>query len=376
VTPIDVPFFVPDFGVEEEEAVVAVLRSRWIAMGPQVEAFEARFAEVVGTRHAVALSSCTAALHLANAALDLGPGDEVIVPSLTFAATANAVVFTGARPIFADVTGPDDWTLSPQDVADKITPNTRAIIPMHYAGYPCDMAALQALADTHDLAVIEDACHGLGGTVEGRPMGAVGAMGCFSFYSNKVMTTGEGGMLTTDDDDIAQRIKCLRSHGQTKTAVDRMRGAMGYDITEVGYNYRLDDLRAAVGLVQVERLAESIRRRRALISHYRSRLDAIEGVVFPRHGERGEPAHYVLPIRLEGVDRDAVRQAMAASGIQTSMHYPPVHHFRHYLPLGVSLPQTEAITASALSLPLYPSLTEGQVALVCDRLEAAIRGAR
>jgi dTDP-4-amino-4,6-dideoxygalactose transaminase len=373
---IEIPFFVPDFGQAEEDAVVSVLRSGWIAMGPRVEAFEKAFAEVVGTRDAVALNSCTAALHLANILVDLGPGDEAIVPSLTFAATANAVAFTGARPVFADITSEDDWTLSPEDVSRRITPKTKAIVAMHYAGYPCDMKALSDVAESHGVALIEDACHGLGGTVDGQKMGSVGLMGCFSFYSNKIMTTGEGGMLTTDDLDLARRARALRSHGQTKTAVDRMRGAMGYDITEVGYNYRLDDLRASIGLVQLARLSQSVTNRRGLIDHYRARLDRIEGVRFPRHGGRGEAAHYILPIMVDGVDRDGLRNAMAAQGIQTSMHYPPVHHFAHYRTESWDLPHTERVGESGLSLPLYPSLTQDQVDRVCDVLETSMEQCR
>jgi dTDP-4-amino-4,6-dideoxygalactose transaminase len=370
---IKVPFFVPDFDAREEKAVVDVLRSGWIAMGPEVEAFEKAFAAELKCRFAVALNSCTAALHIANVLVDLGPGDEVIVPSLTFAATANAVHFTGATPVFADVAGPEDWTLCPDSVRARITPRTKAIIPMHYAGYPSDMDAFMNLSKEHELAIIEDACHGLGGSVNGKSMGAVGVMGCFSFYSNKIMTTGEGGMLTTDDEALAQRARAIRSHGQTKTAVDRMRGAMGYDITEVGYNYRLDDLRASIGLVQLERLKHSVVRRTHLVSLYREQLADVEEVHIPTHGERGKPAHYILPACVRGVDRNALRKAMAEDGVQTSMHYPPVHHFAHYLDPNLELPHTEWVGENALSLPLYPSMTESQVTQVCDSIRRCVK---
>ena len=369
---IKVPFFVPDFDEREEQAVLDVLRSGWIAMGPSVEAFEKAFAKALGCRFAVALNSCTAALHIANIMAELGPGDEVIVPSLTFAATANAVHFTGATPIFADVVGPEDWTLCPDSVRARITPRTKAIVPMHYAGYPCDMDAFLHMADEHDLTIIEDACHGLGGSIGGKAMGTVGSMGCFSFYSNKIMTTGEGGMLTTDDEALAQPARAIRSHGQTKTAVDRMRGAMGYDITEVGYNYRLDDLRASIGLVQLERLSTSVTRRGELVALYKSELADVEQVHIPDHGGRGEPAHYILPACVKGVDRDALRQAMTDDGIQTSMHYPPVHHFAHYIDTTLELPQTEWVGKNAFSLPLFPSMTKEQVGQVCDSIRRRI----
>ena len=369
---IKIPFFVPDFDEREEQAVVNVLRGGWIAMGPSVEAFEVAFAKALDCQFAVALNSCTAALHIANILIDLGPGDEVIVPSLTFAATANAVHFTGATPIFADVAGPEDWTLCPESVKARITPRTKAIIPMHYAGYPCDMDAFASLADSHGCAIIEDACHGLGGSLDGQAMGTIGKMGCFSFYSNKIMTTGEGGMLTTNDEALAQRARAIRSHGQTKTAVDRMRGAMGYDITEVGYNYRLDDLRASIGLVQLERLAPSVIRRRELVARYKSELENVEEVHIPEHGGRGEPAHYILPACVRGVDRDALRAGMAEDGIQTSMHYPPVHHFGHYIDPSLELPHTEWVGKNALSLPLYPSMTDDQVVAVCDSIRRRV----
>jgi dTDP-4-amino-4,6-dideoxygalactose transaminase len=368
-----IPLFVPDFGAQEERQVLEVLRSGWIAMGPKVEEFERRFASIAGVPHAVALNSATAALHLANVLLDIGPGDEVIVPSLTFAATANAVLFTGATPVFADVEGLDDWTISPSAIARLLTPKTRAIIPMHYAGFPCDMSAIGSLAAAAGVHVIEDACHGLGGTVDGAAMGALGAISCFSFYSNKVMTTGEGGMLVTADAARAARARQLRSHGMSATSIDRMRGAMGYDIHELGWNYRLDDLRAAVGVAQLDRLPHALARRRLLVERYRRNLASVAGVHFPQHGRRGVPADYLVPILIERGDRDAVRRIMAELGVQTSLHYPPVHTFALYRDTAAPLPHTEEIAARTLTLPLYPSLTEAQVDQVCDALSTALR---
>lgn len=363
-----VPLFKPDFGQQEEERVLEVLRSGWIAMGPQCESLEKKFAEIVGADYAIALNSCTAALHLANHLFDTKPGDEVIVPSLTFAATANAVIFTGATPVFADIAGPDDWTISPADIARRITPKTRAVVVMHFAGFPCDMAAIAQICEEANLALIEDACHGLGGSLDGKAMGSLGDIGCFSFYSNKIITTGEGGMLVTNRGDLAERARLLRSHGMTATAVDRMRGSSGYDITEVGYNYRLDDLRAALGLAQIDRLPDSIARRLAIVRHYRTRLSEIPGLRIPEHGGRGQPAHYILPVLVESAGRDRVRNELEAAGVQTSVHYPPVHGFAHYREMASSLPNTEWVAERTLTLPLYPSLEESQVDYVCDTL--------
>ena len=371
-SPITIPMFVPDFGPEEDREVLDVLHGGWIAMGPKVEAFEKRFADFVGTPHAIAVNSATAALHIANVLLGLGPGDEVIVPSLTFTATVNAVMFVGATPVFADVSGPDDWTVGASEVARRLTRRTRAVVVMHYAGYACDMEGILAVCRDARVAVDEDACHGLGGTVAGRSMGALGDLGCFSFYSNKVMTTGEGGMLVTADPDRARRARQLRSHGMSATSIDRMRGAMGYEIGELGWNYRLDDLRAAVGLAQLRRLPHALSRRGALVERYRERLQDVHGVRFPRHGGRGTPAYYLVPILIERGERDKVRAAMAERGVQTSLHYPPVHCFALYRDSARTLPQTEWIAARTLTLPLYPSMTEEQVDRVCTVLTQAI----
>jgi len=368
-----VPFFTPDVGDAEKKALQDVIDSGWVTKGPRVEELESRFAEFLGTRHAVALSSGTAALHLASVCLDLGPGDEVIVPSLTFVATANAVRYTGATPVFADVRGIEDWTLCPEQVEASIGPRTRAVIEMHYGGFPCDHERLQAVCEGHGLHLIEDACHGLGGSLDGRAMGALGEVGCFSFYSNKVMTTGEGGMLATDDDRIADRARRLRSHGMSSTAIDRVRGSLAYTVTELGYNYRLDDLRAALGLVQLDKLPGSLVRRREVVDHYRCRLEGMSGLRVPLHGSRGEPAYHLFPICLDaGIDRDAVRTRLEVAGIQTSVHFPPVHLLGPYRCDTVELLQTERIAAQVICLPLYPALTFEQVDQVCDELASAL----
>jgi len=323
----------------------------------------------------VALNSCTAALHLANVGFGIGPGDEVIVPSLTFAATANAVFATGAGPVFADVVGKHDWTIDPEDVARKITPRTKAVCVMHYAGYPCDMAALARLCADAGVILFEDAAHGLGGTLDGRGLGTLSRAGCYSFYSNKIITTAEGGMIVTDDPDLALRYRRLRSHGMTATAVDRARGSLGYDIVEAGFNYRLDDIRAALGRVQMTRLDPSLARRRVLVAAYAERLAAIDGVSLPNYGGRGEPAHYILPILVERGDRDAIRRRMNDLGVQTSFHYPPVHRFRHYTDQGaIDLPWTEWVTDRSITLPLYPELTLDEVDFVVDVLRKSIDG--
>lgn len=365
-----VPFFIPALGRAEEEQVLETIRSKWLSMGPQVEDFEKRFADYHGVKYAVAVNSCTAALHIANLLLNLKSGDEVIVPSLTFAATANAVHYTGATPVFADIESRTDWTISPADVEKKITSKTRAVIAMHHGGYPCDLNSLAALCKDAGLVLIEDACHGLGGQYDGKPLGSIGAFGCFSFYSNKIITTGEGGMLITNDAAAAKRARELRAHSMTATAVDRMRGSLGYEINEIGYNYRLDDLRASIGLAQMDRLDGIVETRRQILHHFHTRLASVENIQMPpRIGEgRGNPPAYLLPITVEGVDRDKLRIDMLEKGVETTVHYQPVHLFKHYAALSSPLPNTEWVAERLLSLPLHPFLTPDQIDYVCDTL--------
>ena len=370
---INIPLFEPDLTEADKAAVREVLDSGWITMGSKVAAFEQKFASYVGARFAIAVNSCTAALHLANVLIDLGPGDEVIVPSLTFAATANAVAMTGATVIFADIHSDDDWTIDPEDIAAKITNKTRAVVIMHYGGYACDMQRIRTICKDAGIVLIEDAAHALTGYLDGKHLGTLGEFGCYSFFSNKVMTTAEGGMLVTDDSDLADRARRMRSHGQSKTAIDRINGALGYDIEEAGYNYRLDDIRAALGLSQMDRLDQNLVSRQKLYERYRERLSSINGVHLPAHGRRGNPAHYILPIMVEGVNRDGLRRCMADRGIQTSLHYPPVHLFAHYRDGQISLPNTERIAERTVTLPLFHTMSLDQVDQVVTELEYAFR---
>jgi dTDP-4-amino-4,6-dideoxygalactose transaminase len=262
-----------DFDDNEAVAVQNVIKSRWLTMGKVTQEFESSFADYNQTKHAIAVTNATAALHLACLALGIGPGDEVIVPSLTFVATANAVRYVGATPVFADIVSPDDLTVSPAAINSLITPRTRAIIVMHYAGYPCDMSTILSIAKQHGLFVIEDAAHAIGSELNGRKLGTFGDISCFSFFSNKNMTTGEGGMLTTDNDDLAQKLSRLRSHGMTSLTWDRHKGhAWSYDVVDLGYNYRIDEIRAALGLAQLAKVEKNNECRRHLSRIYRSAL--------------------------------------------------------------------------------------------------------
>jgi dTDP-4-amino-4,6-dideoxygalactose transaminase len=372
--PVHIPLADLDYDANEEQAALDILRSRWLTMGAVTQEFEKAFAKLLGVKHALAVSNGTHALHLACLALGIGPGDEVIVPALTFVATANAVLYTGAEVRFADIISPADLTISPESIEANLTPRTRAILVMHYGGYPCRMPEIMALARRHQLAVIEDAAHAPGAALDGRALGTWGDAGCFSFFSNKNLATGEGGMLVTNQDVIAEKVRLLRSHGMTTLTWDRHQGhAYTYDVVALGNNYRIDEIRAALGLVQLGKLKANNTRRGALTRHYREQLGglALAGVEIPFAGAAGEPAYHILPLLLPpGVDRQYLMQQMRAAGIQTSIHYPPVHHFSYYRQRypSVSLPKTEAVAAVELTLPLYPKLTPQAVESVMMNL--------
>jgi dTDP-4-amino-4,6-dideoxygalactose transaminase len=377
-----VPLSDIEFGEEEEEAVRRVIRSRWLTMGAVTQEFEREFAAYVGARHAVAVTNATAALHLACLAAGLGSGDEAVLPSLTFVATANAVRYTGAVPVFADIEGENDLNLSPRAIEACLTPRTRVILVVHYGGYACDMPSILSLAEEHGLTVIEDAAHAVGSELEGRMLGTWGKIGCYSFFSNKNMTSGEGGMLVTDDDALAERLRLLRSHGMTSLTWDRHKGhAWSYDVVDLGYNYRLDEMRSALGREQLKKLPQNNQRRREKTLLYRRLLaECCPQVKVPFEGHPGISAAHLLPVLLPPqVSRTAFMENMKAQGIQTSIHYPPIHWFSAYrgmnLPGASNLPQTEALAAREVSLPLYPSLTDDAIRLVVKAVQTSLMDA-
>lgn len=376
-----VPLFDVTFGPEEHEAVHRVLESGWISMGPETEQFELEFAQYLGAKHAVAVSSGTAALHLALLALGIGPRDEVIVPSLTFVATANAIVYVGATPVFADITSLDDWNISPQDIERKITPRTRAVIVVHYGGFPCQMHRINAIAQAHGLKVVEDAAHAPGATFQGKKIGTWGDAGCFSFFSNKNMTTGEGGMVVTANDAVAAKVRILRSHGMTTLTWDRHQGhSFSYDVVATGYNYRMDEIRAALGRVQLSKVDENNRKRRDFTRKMREALNNADSIALPfcSH-DLDESSSHIFPILLESEClRGPFMSRLKESGIQTSIHYPPVHKFAAYNNYGQNdLTITEEVCSREVTLPLFPSFVAEQREMVVCAVKSAFdnRGA-
>ena len=340
-------------------------------MGPRIQEFEAAYAEFLGCAHALALSSCTAALHLAYLAVGVGPGDEVVVPSMSFAATSNAVLYCGGTPVFAEIVGQEDLGIDVADVEARITDRTKAVCAMHYAGYPAAVDRLRELCDARGIALVEDSAHAPSAELDGRKLGTWGTAGCFSFFSNKVLSVGEGGLLATDDDGVAERVRSLRSHGMTSGTWDRHRGhAETYDIVDLGFNYRMDEPRAALLLSRLRRVDAEIERRRELVHGYRERLAGVERLSVPyTNDDVGHSSCYVMPTLLdEGVDRREFRQELSARGIQTSILYPAIHEFTEFRKgyREVSLPRWEIAARSLVSLPLFPLLTGDQLVRVCD----------
>lgn len=369
-----VPLFDLHFENEEKEAVLEVLDSNWISAGHKTKVFEDKFAKQIGAVYAVAVNSGTAALHLAVLSLHIGPGDEVIVPSFTFAATVNAVKYTGAKPVFADIISREDLTISPADIQKKITERTKAIIVMHYAGFACHMDEILAIAGNHQLAVIEDAAHAPAATYHGKMLGTLGTVGAFSFYSNKNITTAEGGMVVTNNSEIANLSRLLRSHGMTASSYDRAKGhAATYDISQIGYNYRIDDIRASIGIVQLGRLSEDLKKRRVLAHRYHELLTNIGGITIPFQGRLEESSNYIFPIVLNEncrVGRDNLRKRLETDfKIQTSVHYQAVHKFTHYLDSSVLLPVTEYVADHEVTLPLYYHMTMEKLQYVASSLK-------
>jgi dTDP-4-amino-4,6-dideoxygalactose transaminase len=351
------------------EAVAAIYRSGWLSMGPETEALEQAFAEYTGAREALAVASGTAALHLQCAATGIGPGDEVIVPSLTFVATVNAVAYTGARPVFADIASLQEPWITAASCEAVISDRTAAILTMSYGGHPGEVTELAALARRRGLILLEDAAHAAGSCVGGRHLGTFGVAGAFSLFSNKNLAVGEGGIVITDDAELAGRMRLLRSHGMTTLTWDRHRGhASAYDVTALGYNYRIDEPRAALARARLARLDEENSRRASIAAHYRQALAGDERftVTLAPGPDHHRLSHHLFTIVLaDGIDRDAFRDALADRGVQTSVHYPPVHRFSiHADPR--PLPITDAYARRTVTLPMFPHMTGRQQELVIE----------
>jgi UDP-4-amino-4,6-dideoxy-N-acetyl-beta-L-altrosamine transaminase len=361
---------------DDIEAVVHVLRSDYLTTGPAVPAFEEDLQRVTGARHAVAVSSGTAALHAAYAAVGVGPGNEVITSPLTFAATANAALYLGARPVFVDIET-DTGTIDTAAVEAAVTPRTRAVVAIDFAGLPADYEALRAVATRHGISLIADAAHSLGATYNGRPVGGLADVTILSFHPVKAITTGEGGAVLTDDDTVADFARTFRTHGivRAPARLRRPDGPWHHEIQTLGFNYRLTDIQAALGSSQLRKLGRFIARRREIAAFYDRRLSQVAGIRLPGRRAGRESAWHLYVLRVDDPSRRRpFFEALRAHGLGAQLHYIPVYHHPLYEDLGYArglCPRAEDYSAGAISIPLYPALTEEQVTRVVEVIASA-----
>jgi dTDP-4-amino-4,6-dideoxygalactose transaminase len=369
-----------DIAVPEQDvqAVLECLDSGWLTMGPRIAAFEEALAEFVGTEHAVTVSSGTAALHLACLAAGLGPGDEVIVPAFTFVASAAAIRYVGATPVLCDVVSPREFVLDPADVARRITPRTKAVIAVHFCGYPAAVAELRALCDEHGLVLIEDCAQAIGAVVDegGRSVGTVGELGAFSFFSKKQLCVGEGGMVSCAAAEHSERVRLLRSHALTSSTWDRHRGHdPAYDIVDIGFNYRMDEPRAALGLSRLQRLPDALSARRETVGAYREQLAGIDGLELCFDDLAVErSSHFAFPVLVADRERrDRFRDQLKEAGIQTTW-YPALHTFTDYGSYAPAdgLPAATEAAGRHCALPLSSSTTAEEVEIVVGAVRTAL----
>ncbi len=380
-----IPFFVPTIGEDEINEVVDTLRSGWLTTGKKAKRFEEEFAERVGAKHAIAVNSCTAALHLALEALGVSPGDEVIVPTLTFASTAEVVAHLGATPVLADCR-PDTLNVDPESIAAKITPKTKAIVPVHYAGQPCDMDAIHSLAAEHGLPVVEDAAHALPARYGERTVGSISDITCFSFYANKTITTGEGGIVTTDSDDLAARMRIMSLHGISKDAWKRFsaEGSWYYEITAAGFKHNMTDLAAAIGLHQLSKCDEFWEGRSRCADYYDRVFADVPEVQTPTVAPGNQISWHLYVIQLQldqlTIDRNEFISRLTAAGVGTSVHYMPLHMHPYYRETHGyqpdDLPVAKAAFERMISLPIYPKLSEDDLRYVVGTVRGIVAETR
>lgn len=359
---IKIPITRPYIGEEEKELVLKVIDSGWVSQGPKVEEFEERFAEYAGARYAVATTSCTTALHAALSVSGVGPGDEVIVPSLSFIATANSVVHCGATPVFVDI-DPATCNIDAGKIEGAITKKTKTIMPVHQMGLPADLDVIKAIAERYNLIVIEDAACAIGSAYKGRSIGGLGNIACFSFHPRKVITTGEGGMITTDDPDIASRLRRFRHHGMSVSDIERHTAdkIIIEEYPEIGYNYRMTDMQAAMGIVQMNKLPNILRIRRAIAAKYNnafSKISCLRVPEVPVYAEHNYQSYWVELLNSAPVSRNELMERLLKKGISSRRGIMAIHREPCYSRNNATLPETERITDNTIILPLYPSMTD------------------
>lgn len=366
----------------EINAVSDVLKGGWLTMGPKCVLFEKKFIEYTGAKYAVSVNSCTSAIHLALICCDVGKNDEVITTPFTFASTGNTIVWQGAKPVFVDI-DEKTFNIDVSQIEDKITDDTKAIVPVHYGGQSCDMDKIIKVAKKYDLYVIEDAAHAIGAKYMNRNIGTIGDMTCFSFYATKNMTTGEGGMLVTDNEDVARKAQILRLHGIDKDAWKRYSsdGSWRYDIKYAGFKYNMTDIQAAIGIEQLKKLDMFNQKRVDLADQYNKRLSELGGIITPNRSSYSSHVYHLYPIRLDkslGVTRDHFITALKSYNIGTSVHFIPLHlhsfyQKNHGYKVG-DFPVSEKVFDSIVSLPMSPAMNRDDVDYVVDVIESVIKG--
>jgi dTDP-4-amino-4,6-dideoxygalactose transaminase len=373
------PLFTLNYTTDEESAVIETLRSNWISTGPRVNEFEQQFASEINSKYALAVTNCTVALHMSFLLYNIGPGDEVLCPSLTFVATINAIRYVGATPIFCDIHNTHNPVIDPYDLKRKITKKTKAICVMHYAGFNPLISEIKKIADEFGLILIEDACHGPLSLQNEKNLGTYGDVSCFSFFSNKNISLGEGGMICFDDSEKFEMAKLLRSHGMTALSYEKSKGhTTNYDVVTLGYNYRMDDIRASIGLVQLSKFKQQLPIRRKIRELYISALKSKGSVEIPFEDCLEQSSNYIFPVLLpEGFTeekKEHVRFELSLCGIQTTVHYPPAHKFLLYREFSTqTLLVTEEYFARSLTLPFYVGLEQNDIEFIIDKLYESIR---
>ncbi|MGN6342757.1 MAG: DegT/DnrJ/EryC1/StrS family aminotransferase [Ginsengibacter sp.] len=377
-----IPLFDLNFSDLEGKAVSETIKEGWISTGPKCLAFEKKFAQMLNVKHAVSVANCTTALHLAYEGLGIDEADEVICPSLTFVATVNAIRYLKATPVFCDIVSPENLNIDPSKIEELITHKTKAIVVMHFAGFPVDMDKIMSIAKTYNLKVIEDACHGPLSEYKGQKLGSIGDAGCFSFFSNKNISTGEGGMVVTNNPGLDAQVRLKRSHGMTSMSYQRATGhSTEYDVVSVGYNYRMDDIHASIGIVQLDKIQKDLEKRAIVRESYLEKLKRMEDrIIIPFKDNTEFVSNYIFPIVIKNCNkiiRNNIRNRMHQLGVQTSVHYPAVHNFSIYKQFKdrANLPITEEVVDSEITLPMYSKLTGENIAFVANCLEDSLEKA-
>jgi len=370
-----VPYFLPWITSEDKKAVMKALEQRWLTNGPILKKFEERIQNFTGSKYASGTGSATQALHLVMRTLGVGPKDEVIVPTFTFAATANSVSFCGAKPILVDV-DLDTFNISPKEIKKKISKKTKAVIVVHYGGQSCDMDEINSIAKSHNLKVVEDCAHSLGSTYKNKKCGNIGTAGCFSFYPTKVITTGEGGMVTTNNSKIYKKVIQLKNQGMNILATKREKTAQWrYDVVDLGYNYRLDEIRASLGLSQLQRIEEINKKRKKIAETYDKLVEKIKGISIPKTSSDRNHIYHLYTIKIERnyhLTRDQLFHKLHNNGIGTSVQYYPLHLMSYNIPNYQNkkndFPNANSLKDKVLCLPIFPTMSTKQVEYVVSKL--------